>query len=170
MGSVLSAASWASCCLAAWLAAGFLRPAPSFSSPSSEAGAAESARTDAAPTLLQLPVSHARRKRTERACIFAFGWQLQEHAGALKKCQNAKWPSDAFSDSPCRTRACVNLAPVCGLVVLSVCAELTARAHAESLCVCLYVCGMCKVFSRTAANKRALPFCAGTTRESSAES
>ena len=104
-------------------------------------------RSNAARTLLQLPVSHVRRECAERACVLAFGRRLQEHAGALKKCQNAKWPSDAFSDSPCTTRACVNLAPVCGLVVLSVCAELTARAHAESLCVCLYVCGMFKVFA-----------------------
>ena len=94
MGSVLSAASWASCCDRGLAGGWFLCPAPSSSSPSSEARAAESARTTAAPTP-QLLVSHARRERAERACALACGWQLQEHAGALKKCQIAKWPSDA---------------------------------------------------------------------------
>ena len=95
MGRVVSAASWG-LMLPCGLAGGWvLRPALSSSNPSSEAGAAESARTGAAPTLLQLPVSHACRERDERACVLACGWQLQEHAGALKKCQIAKWPSDA---------------------------------------------------------------------------
>ena len=45
MGSVLSAASWASCCDCGLAGGCFLCPAPSSSSPSSRAGAIESART-----------------------------------------------------------------------------------------------------------------------------
>ena len=73
MGRVVSAASWG-LMLPCGLAGGWvLRPALSSSSPSSEARAAESARTTAAPTLLQLLVSRARRERAERACVLAFG-------------------------------------------------------------------------------------------------
>ena len=77
----------------AWLAAVLWRPAPSSSCPSSEAGATESALARATCAML-LPVQR-RRELAEHAVMCVFCWQLQEHAGALKKCQNPKWPSDA---------------------------------------------------------------------------